>query len=449
MAASSSVAVDKPAEGPARADLDKCVHCGLCLNACPTYRELGVEMDSPRGRIYQMNQVANGAPITPSYVEHLELCLACRGCESACPSGVPYGRMIEAARAQVEEQKERSWWSSSFRKFLFDSVLPSRAALQILGTGLYVYQVTGLQRLVRATGILRLTGRLGEIEALSPDAQVPFFFSKIGKTFKPQGERRYRIAFLAGCVANIAFARLNEATVRVLQKNGCEVVIPAAQNCCGALHLHSGLKSEAQALARKNIDAMGSEEFDAIITNAAGCGSTLKEYDELLADDPAYSAKAREFRSRMRDITEFLAAIELNRNMGQVDAIATYQDSCHLAHGQKIRNAPRQLLRAVPGLVFREMPMADLCCGSAGIYNLVQNEMAMQILRHKMDYAGVTKASLLVTANPGCMLQLAAGVRLYGSAQRVAHVVEVLDEAYRNYKETPKEAADLNRVPVS
>jgi glycolate oxidase iron-sulfur subunit len=197
------------------------------------------------------------------------------------------------------------------------------------------------------------------------------------------------------------------------------------------------LKSEAQALARRNIDAILPEEVDVVVTNAAGCGSTLKEYGELLAHDSTYAAKARAFHGRMKDVTEFLASIELNRDMGPVDAVATYQDSCHLAHGQKIRNAPRQLLRAIPGLVFREMPMADLCCGSAGIYNLVENEMAMQILKRKMEYAGSTKASLIVTANPGCMLQLAAGARLYGSGQRVAHVVEVLDEAYRNYDREP------------
>lgn len=414
-----------------QSDLDKCVHCGLCLNACPTYRELGLEMDSPRGRIYQMNQVANGVPMTEAYIRHLDLCLACRGCETACPSGVPYGRLIEAARAQIEAHRHLSFWSRIGRRLVFNNLLPSRTALQIAGGALYLYQASGLQNLLRATGLLHLFGKLANIEALSPSAEPPFFYSKIGKTFPALGERRYRVAFLAGCIANVAFARLNEATVRVLQRNGCEVVIPATQNCCGALHLHSGLREQARALARNNIDAVIDGEFDAVITNAAGCGSTLKEYDELLEDDPNYREKAIEFRRRMKDITEFLASIELNREMGRVDAVATYQDSCHLAHGQKIKDAPRKLLKQIPGLTYREMPMADLCCGSAGIYNVAQNEMAMQILQHKMEYVGMTNASLVVTANPGCMLQLAAGARLYGKNQRVVHVVQVLDEAYR------------------
>ncbi len=419
--------------GPAQEDLDKCVHCGLCLNACPTYRELGVEMDSPRGRIYQMNQVANGAPITPGYVEHLDLCLACRGCETACPSGVPYGRMIEAARAQIRQQERPGWLARLAKRFIFHNLLPSRSALQVAGAGLFAYQASGLQRLVRATGILKPFGRLAKIEALSPSAEIPFFYSKVGRTFPAHGTQRYRVAFLSGCIANVAFARLNEATVRVLQKNGCEVVIPAAQNCCGALHVHSGLEGEAQALARGNIDAVLSEDFDAIITNAAGCGSTLKEYDYLLRDDPAYRERAIQFKSLMRDVTEFLASIELNHELGPINAVATYQDSCHLAHGQQIRAAPRLLLKAIPGLVFREMRMADLCCGSAGIYNVAQNDMAMQILEHKMEYVAETKASIIVTANPGCMLQLAAGARLHGEGQRVMHVVELLDDSYHNF----------------
>jgi glycolate oxidase iron-sulfur subunit len=284
---------------------------------------------------------------------------------------------------------------------------------------------------MRATGALDLLGRFGRIEALAPNVEVPFFFSQIGKTFPAEGERRYRVAFLAGCIANLTFCRLNEATVRVLQKNGCEVVLPGAQNCCGALHVHSGLKEEARALAMNNIDAIFGSEFDAVITNAAGCGSTLKEYHELLADDPEYREKAEQFSLKMKDINEFLASIELNPNMRSLEYTVTYQDSCHLLHGQKIKAAPRKLLRAIPGLTFREMPNADICCGSAGIYNIVQNDMAMQILEHKMTSVNVTKAHVIATANPGCMLQLEAGARLYGSGQRVVHVVQLLDEAYR------------------
>jgi glycolate oxidase iron-sulfur subunit len=429
--------------GPAQSDLDKCVHCGLCLNACPTYRQLGVEMDSPRGRIYQMNAVKNGAPVTPEYIQHLDLCLACRGCETACPSGVPYGRLIEGARAALEKQRPRSLSNRLFRRFIFRGLLPSRTALQIAGAGLYAYQASGVQKLVRSSGILNIWSKLAGIEALSPTAQVPFFYNKIGRTFPPLGERRYRVAFLAGCIANITFARLNEATVRVLQQNGCEVVIPAAQNCCGALHLHSGLAEEAQTLARNNIDAIEGGDFDAIITNAAGCGSTLKEYDELLAGDAAYRDKAIRFTALMKDVTEFLASINLNPNMGSLDAVVTYQDSCHLAHGQKIKDAPRKLLKQVPGITYREMPKADICCGSAGVYNIVQNEMAMDILRSKMASVSLTKASVIATANPGCMLQLEAGARLYGAGQRVAHVVEVLDEAYRSQVSSTKETPAL------
>ena len=408
------------------------MHCGLCLNACPTYRELGLEMDSPRGRVYQMVQVANGAPVTPSYIEHIGLCLACRGCESACPSGVPYGRMIEDARAQIEALQARGAIARGFRRFAFGSLLQSRGWLTAAGSLLYLYEASGLKRLVRALGFLHLLGRLGDLEELAPSAEPPFFFSQIGRTFPADGVRRHRVAFLAGCIANVAFARLNEATVRVLQRNGCEVVVPEGQGCCGALHVHSGLKTEAQALARRNIDAIASGEFDAIITNAAGCGSTLKEYGELLADDPAYAAKAREFAEHMRDITEFLAGLELNPRMGPVHAAVTYQDSCHLAHGQRIRGAPRKLLGAIPGLNLIELPGSDICCGSAGIYNMVQSEMSAAILATKMEAVNSTHAEIVATANPGCMLQLEAGVRRHGAKQRVMHVVEVLDLAYRN-----------------
>ncbi|MDX2153597.1 MAG: heterodisulfide reductase-related iron-sulfur binding cluster [Bryobacteraceae bacterium] len=421
--------------GPAQVDLDKCVHCGLCLNACPTYRELGLEMDSPRGRVYQMVKVAEGAmPISESYIEHIELCLACRGCESACPSGVPYGRMVEAARAGIERQAERPFLARFLRGLVFRHLLPSRTNLKIAGALLSVYERTGLRGAVQGSGLLKLMGKLGAAEALAPSPQPPFFFSEIGKTFPAEGPRRYRVAFLAGCIANVFFARLNEATVRVLRKNGCEVVIPGEQGCCGALHVHAGLREEACTLARRNIDAVDPAGFDAIITNTAGCGSTLKEYHELLEHDPAYACKARAFVAKMRDISEFLASVELNPDLAETPATVTYQDSCHLAHGQRIRSAPRKLLSAVPGLKLREMALSDLCCGSAGIYNVVQNEMAMQILGKKMMHVNATEAEWIVTANPGCMLQLEAGVRRHGRGQRVLHVIEVLDLAYTKTK---------------
>jgi glycolate oxidase iron-sulfur subunit len=424
--ADSFVSFDRPQQ----ADLDRCVHCGLCLNACPTYRELGVEMDSPRGRIYQMIQVAKGAPISPSYVEHIDLCLACRACETACPSGVQYGRLVEGARAEIENQTRRGPLARAVRQFVFGKLLQSPGLMTAAGAGAYLYQASRLQKLVRGSGLWKLLGKLGRLEQLFPPAEPPFFFSQIGKTFPAEGERRYRVALMAGCIANVSFARLNEATVRVLQKNGCEVAIPAGQGCCGALHLHSGIRGDARKLARRNIDAVLEGGFDAILTNAAGCGSTLKEYHELLEHDAVYAEKARRFSGLMKDVTEFLGSIELNPNMKPLPITVTYQDSCHLAHGQKVRIPPRRLLAAVPGLQFREMPLADLCCGSAGIYNVVQNEMAMAVLEKKMQSVNSTGAEVIATANPGCMLQLEAGARLHGKGQRVVHVVEILDQAY-------------------
>lgn len=425
----SEIAIDKPRQE----DLDRCVHCGLCLNACPTYRELGVEMDSPRGRIYQMVQVHEGQPIGDSYREHIDLCLACRGCESACPSGVQYGRLVEAARAEIEAKTDRPWLSRMIRDFVFRKLLPSPMLLTAAGAMLYVYQVSGLQKVLRVSGILKLLG-LADREALAPGAEIPFFFQQIGQTYAPEGERKYRVAMMAGCIANVAFARLNEATVRVLQKNGCEVVIPAGQTCCGALHVHAGIRDQARIQAKQNIDAVfGLSGIDAIITNAAGCGSTLKEYDELFEHDPEYYEKAKQFKARMKDVTEFLASIELNKEMTPIRATVTYQDSCHLAHGQKVRSAPRQLLRAIPGLALREMPLSDICCGSAGIYNVVHTDLSMSLLEKKMASVNQANAEIIATANPGCMLQLEAGVRKWGRGERVRHVVELLDEAYRGF----------------
>jgi glycolate oxidase iron-sulfur subunit len=431
MAVSEPVSVSLPQiDRPQQKDLDRCVHCGLCLNACPTYRVLGIEMDSPRGRIYQMNLVANGAAISESYVEHLDLCLACRGCESACPSGVQYGRLIEAARAEIDQKVPLPWLVRRLRRFVFGSLLPSPRKLRLAAALLYFYQRSGLRALTRASGVLKLFGKLGRAEQLAPDAELPTFLAQYGKVFPAEGARRYKVALLGGCIANISFARLNEATVRVLQKNGCQVHVPAGQTCCGALSLHAGVRDIARDLARRNIDAIFGGGFDAIITNAAGCGSTLKEYDHLLEHDPAYADRAEQFSRKVKDVTEFLGSIDLNTSFGRVEQTVTYQDSCHLRHGQKVAAPPRRLMGAIPGLEFREMPGSDICCGSAGIYNIVQNEMAMTLLGRKMTSVNATGAGVIATANPGCLLQLRAGVKLHGNGQRVAHVVELLDEAY-------------------
>ncbi len=415
-------------DSPQQSDLDKCVHCGLCLNACPTYRQLGLEMDSPRGRIYQMNQVAAGTlEINDDYVSHIELCLACRACETACPSGVEYGKLVEAARSQIARQRPPGLVES----FLYERVLLSPALLRLAGYSTWLYQRSGLQWLTRKSGALKLFGNLESVESLAPPAELPFYFDKIGKTFPAEGPQRYRVAFLAGCIANVSFARMNEATVRVLQKNGCEVVAPGDQACCGALHVHRGLRETGRRQAMLNIAAVEGGGFDAVITNAAGCGSVLKEYPELFEPGEDWHSRAEKFSHTLKDVTEFLASIELNRNFAETPLTVTYQDSCHLLHGQKIRTPPRTLLEAIPGLRFRELPLTEICCGSAGVYNIQHTDMSMSLLEDKMRMIDSTGAEVIVTANPGCMLQLQAGDRKFGKGKRrVLHVVELLDEAY-------------------
>ena len=412
-------------DAPLFEDYVKCIHCGLCLNTCPTYRELGLEADSPRGRIYQMVQVDQGRlKLGANFVQHIDLCLDCRACETACPSGVEYGKLVEAARAQIESHYPRRPAERLARHFFFHHLLPSPLLMRVFGRLLWLYQASGLQEMARRSGLLKGMGLAG-VEALAPDAEPPFFFSQIGRVFPARGKRRYRVAFFAGCLANVTHARMNEATVKVLTANGCEVVIPEGQTCCGALHVHAGLRDFARSLARRNVEVFLREPFDALLTNAAGCGSTLKEYGHLMEGD----ARAGEFASKMKDVTEFLAAVGLTQRLGPVHGVATYQDPCHLGHAQGVRAAPRQLIRAVPELEFRELPRTEICCGSAGIYNVAHNDMAHQLLRKKMEDAQSTGAGLIVTANPGCLLQLRAGARLYGNQQRVLHVMELLDEA--------------------
>jgi glycolate oxidase iron-sulfur subunit len=407
----------------------RCVHCGLCLNYCPTYRALGLEADSPRGRIYQVLQVDTGRlAIGDSFVQHIDQCLGCRACETACPSGVKYGAILERARAEIDANYKRPSNEEKVRAYFYNKVLRNPRVMERWARVLRVYQRSGLQWLARNLGVLKLLG-LEKLEAVSPRIDGRFFFDAIGHTYTPVGSIRARAAFMAGCIANVAFAELNRKTIRVLNENGVVVYVPAGQGCCGALHDHAGKLEDARVMARSNIDALRSLEVDAIISNAAGCGAMLKEYDHLLAGDVKYAAAAREFTAKVRDVNEFLAQLGLVRPRRPVSARIAYQDPCHLAHGQGIRSAPRELLKQV-GADLVEMPRADFCCGSAGTYNVTQNALSMQILAAKMDDVASTRAEILATANVGCMLQLRAGIRQRGLNMQVKHVIEVLDEAY-------------------
>lgn len=426
-------------EAPRWEDYSKCIHCGLCLNSCPTYRVLGQEMDSPRGRIYQMIQVDRGRlALGESFVRHMDLCLDCRACETACPSGVNYGRLIEAARGQIERYYARPRKSAALRRAFYRHLLPYPRRLAALGWMLRAWQRSGAEAALRSSGALKMLGFDG-IARLAPRMDKPFFFHSAGATFPAEGTRRARVALLAGCIAQVAFARLNDATIRVLTRNGCEVVIPPGQGCCAALHVHAGMRDLARSMALKNIRAFAPGNYDAIITNAAGCGSVLKDYSELFEQvDSGHLEEARVFSSRVKDVTEFLAEIGINREMGEVRARVTYQDPCHLSHAQRIRAAPRELIAAIPGIEFTELRDVEVCCGSAGVYNVVHNDLASQLLSAKMQRVDETGAGIILTANPGCLIQLRSAVENSSEPQRrVLHVVELLDEAYQSRQGQP------------
>jgi glycolate oxidase iron-sulfur subunit len=417
------------ADKPAYEDYARCIHCGLCLNHCPTYKLWGLEADSPRGRIRQMLLVDEGRmELGETFVKHIDQCLDCRACETACPSGVEYGKLVEAARAQIDQNYRRPFFSRLARNAVFRHLLPYPGRIAAVARLLRIYQRSGLQSLARGIGILRLLG-LADRERLLPPIDNRFFFSQIGNTYPAVGPCRARVALFAGCIAQVSFTALHDATIRVLTANGCEVVVPKGQTCCGALAAHAGVRDVARSLARINLHVFLGEEFDAVITNAAGCGSTLKEYEELFGADATERAKAHAFRDKMRDVTEFLAELGLTAPLANMPLRVTYQDSCHLLHGQKIREAPRKLIHSVPGVELVEMAKADYCCGSAGSYNVTETETSLDILAEKMKNASATNAPVIVTANPGCLLQMRAGAQIHSTGQEVLHVIELLDRA--------------------
>ncbi|HEX8997798.1 MAG TPA: (Fe-S)-binding protein [Ktedonobacterales bacterium] len=417
--------------------LQKCVRCGYCLPTCPTYVETHSEASSPRGRIRMIQAVADGAlSVTdPTFVEQMYQCLDCRACEAVCPSGVRYGQLVETARTQIERARPRPAGQQVARAAIFDGLFADQRRFRLAGRALRLYQRSGLRRLARESGALDALG-LRETEALMPD--LPNQFVKpAGEVYPAQTDvaPHGRVAFFSGCVMSTVFAGTDRATVRVLNANGFEVVAPAAQECCGALTIHAGEMDRARTLARRNIAAFEASGADYIVSNAAGCGSALKEYGELFAEDPAWHERAEAFAGRVRDITELLgealARGELNTRFEPLPLTVTYQEPCHLAHAQRITTQPRALLAAIPELKLVEMAESSLCCGSAGVYNLIRPQMASALGRRKAKHILATQAQAVVTANPGCALQLRSQLGQAASAMPVLHIVDLLDAAYR------------------
>ena len=408
--------------------IQDCVHCGFCLTSCPTYLQTGNELDSPRGRIYLMKSAVEGKiPMGEGLVKHLDLCLGCLACETACPSGVRYGSLIESARSQIERRYERPVFERLFRSLLF-SIFPYPKRLKFLLPFAFIYRASGLERLMNNLGVL--PERLSHAQAILPDIKLSSTFSRLPNTIPAKGKRRFRVAMLAGCVQSVLFPRTNEATVRVLTENGCEVGIPEKQGCCGALSIHTGRLSEGRDFARANIDVFSGYNVDAIIVNSAGCGSSMKEYGEILREDQPYAEKATKLSEKTKDIIEFLADVGLQGHLKELKLRVTYQDACHIAHAQRIKAHPRKVIKQIPGIDFIELPESDLCCGSAGIYNLIQPKMSESLLDRKISNLKKTNADYLVAGNPGCLLQIQMGIRRSGLKVKVAHPVELLDWAY-------------------
>ncbi|HEV3155951.1 MAG TPA: heterodisulfide reductase-related iron-sulfur binding cluster [Candidatus Baltobacteraceae bacterium] len=423
-------------EKTARSTVDlvaDCVHCGFCLPACPTYRSWGNEADSPRGRIDLIKGVEEGSLLLDAATaRHFDACLGCMACVSACPSGVRYDTLIERTRARVESEVGRSIGDRLFRSLIF-SIFPYPKRLRAVSLLLFLTEVVGLRNLLgRLQAGRLLPPRLRELATLAPTLRREDLGAEVPAFIAAQGEYRGRVALIAGCVQRVFFPRVNAATARVLSAEGYDVVTASGQGCCGALSLHGGYPEQARAFARALLDRVrpendGSARYDAIVINAAGCGSTLKDYGTILADDPAYAERARDFAGRVRDVSEFLAGIQARTPRRALPIRAAYHDACHLAHAQGIREEPRQILRSIPGLELVEIPAGDECCGSAGVYNLLQPESAREIGERKVNAVLSVEPQLLVSANPGCTLHLRSLLAERGVDLPAAHPIEVLD----------------------
>ncbi|MGO4182887.1 (Fe-S)-binding protein [Paenibacillus sp. TAF43_2] len=418
--------------------LTNCMRCGFCLPACPTFRETGIEAESPRGRIALMKAVVDGI-MEPDqqFEEQMDHCLGCRACEPACPADVKYGQLIEQTRDAIEEHTDRHrWWVKGIRRTVLKEMFPHQKRMRLLGGALKAYQKTGLRKVAHASGMMKLfPSHLREMENILPDTSYKGVAEKIGVRHLAKGERIATVALFRGCLMDMMFTQTNIHTVKLLTESGFDVLIPVTQNCCGALHAHSGESEEAKSLARVNIRAFKDANVDFIVTNAGGCGAILVEYDHLLHDDPNWKADAKWFAERVIDISDLLVRIgrklqfsERGKSKAEKALRITYQDSCHLRNVMRASDAPRKLMGEIDGVNYVEMKEADRCCGSAGIYNVTQPEMAGQILEHKMVHANNTQAEYIVTSNPGCLLQMKHGIEKHGSPERVkaVHIVDFL-----------------------
>jgi glycolate oxidase iron-sulfur subunit len=423
----TSAAASSPTTGR-RNPADDCVHCGFCLPACPTYVSWHEEMDSPRGRIDLYRAVADGRlELGPDVVKHFDRCLGCMSCMTACPSGVRYDIIVEDARAKIEHVHRRSVADRLHRALVF-ALFPHPLRLRLAAFMLFLWRVTGLQWLVRRTGLLRLVSRrIAQAEALSPPVSLNAVTARLPERTAARGERRLRVGLVAGCVQRVFFPGVNEATLRVLAAEGCDVVVPRGQGCCGALSIHAGRDEEALGMAKALIERFEAEGVDVVAVNAAGCGSNLKDYGRLFAKDPAWAVRAAAFSGKVRDVTELVASLAPRAERKPVRARVAYHSSCHLGHAQRIQEPPRAILRAIPGLELVEVPESDQCCGSAGVYNLFEVESSVEIGLRKAANVLSTKPDLVASANPGCTLHIDRMLREGGNTLPAAHPIEILD----------------------
>lgn len=414
-------------------DLSQCMHCGFCLPACPTFRQTGLESYSPRGRIGLMKGVANAQlPVDDEFAKNMYACLGCRACETACPAGVPYGSMIETAREVIEDDHKQQGNSFWLRPLIFSHLFSHPKRLKTVGNLLWMAQAMGLQKLASKTGLTRMMPKaMAEMQQVVETIASPKTRRERTNLASDSTETKLRVGLFTGCVMDMMYYETNQATARVLAKAGCEVIFIEDQACCGALHAHSGEMQGAVELAKRNIAAFEQADVDVLVNNAGGCGAALKEYHHWFADEPEWRERAMAFVSKVRDANELLMELPSIRFSHSLDVRITYQDSCHLAHGQGIRNQPRELLKQIPGVTYVEMADADQCCGSAGIYNLTNFEMSMDILDEKMGNAQQTNAHLIVTSNPGCLLQMKKGIQRAGlqDQMQAVHIMDVLDQA--------------------